>query len=125
MDTESVKALVQVLTLAEEQVSKRQELIQFIAGLIAQGEDPTVAVIDTLRQVAVDLKASREAEAAAIDAAIARLSDNPSPTDVAAVVESLTSLNDSIKADTDKIAAIDPDQPGGVVADGSGGVTDG
>jgi hypothetical protein len=100
-------------------------------GLIATAVEQLHEEGDDLMSVAQVLKDASAAVAqaatdvkAAIDAAIARLSDNPTTADIAEVVSNLTAAGGTLGAAAEAAATIDPDAPTGVVADGSGGVTE-
>lgn len=97
-----------------------------LIGVALQGDNELMAIGDVLRQNAADVKAANESLNQAIDAAIARLSDNATQADIDAAVADLQAAKNTATEALNKVnTQIDPDQGGGVVDDGSGGVTEG
>lgn len=87
--------------------------------------DDLMSVAQVLRDAAAAAKQGAADVKAAIDSAIARLSDNPTAADIQAAIDDLNTAN---ATNADALAAagtIDPDTTtGGVVDDGSGGVVE-
>lgn len=88
------------LTALGEELAALRESVHQLRGLIESGETYDMSAIDDLRTAVGEVRTK-------VDAAIARLSDNPTPEQVREVVADLQGIGSQI--DT-----IDPDQPGGV-----------
>lgn len=95
-----------------------------LQGLSEEGDD-LMGIGTVLREEAANVRASAEQVEAAIQAALGRLGDNATAEDIAAARESLQGASDANARALTAAGAIDPDQPGGVVDDGEGGVVEG
>lgn len=78
-----------------------------------------MSVAQTLKDASASVKESAQTVKESIDAAIARLSDNPTAADIAEVVENLGSAGATLDEATEAAASIDPEDTsgGGIIAD--------
>lgn len=112
-----------VATLAD--LSAQIHLISIAIGKLELAGEDLVSTAAILAQAAADVRGAADTVKTAIDNALARLSDNASPADIQAAVDELTAAKATLDAATSTADTIDPNvTSGGVVDDGSGGVTE-
>lgn len=128
--SEVQRQLARLAGLAGHQEGLQQRALEI--GLIAiaieqaheEGDD-LMSVAQVLRDAAAAVKQGATDVQAGIDSAIARLSDNPQAADIQAAIDDLNAAKATQDTSIAAAGTIDPDDTtGGVVDDGSGGVTE-
>lgn len=100
-------------------------LIAIAVEQLHEEGDELMSVAQVLRDAAAAVRQGATDVQAAIDSAIARLSDNPTAADIQAAIDDLAAAKATQDTATATAGTIDPDvTTGGVVDDGSGGVTE-
>ena len=106
-----------VLFLAQGTLFNQLIEIKLRLKRIIQKENQVTVALDGVRTEIANLKAAEQAQTDAITALAARLDNNPTAEEIAAVAADLRDVATAESAKTDAINALDPDVPTGPIVD--------